>query len=187
MIPDFLNPRILFKIYNGKWYGKGIRIIKDLEGKITYEKIKNITEIKKVDEFTYSILIKNKKLSENINLLAFINKESNFLESVNPNKDISNGINQFYFYEFNLIHSSSINTKRGLETTTIKLIPYNKSCLDKLSSSSNSSSSLSSIHSSTYSFTFSNLTTSKKKYNKKHSHKKHSHKKKHCKKKHCKK
>ena len=60
MIKDYLNclnPRILFKIYVGKWNAKGFRVIKDSAGKITTEKVCNITEINRIDDFTYSISI----------------------------------------------------------------------------------------------------------------------------------
>ena len=131
MIPDFLsflNPRTLFKIYIGKWDAKGVRVIQDSTGKITTENVSNVTEIKRVDDFTYSISVSIKGLVGIKNLLAFINKETGFLECANPIDNMNNGINQFYFHEYFLFHSSSINTSRGLETTTLKLTPYKKPC-----------------------------------------------------------
>jgi hypothetical protein len=151
MIFDFiLNPRILLKIYEGKWDAKGIRVIKDSAGKITTEKVSNVTEIKRVDEFTYSISITKKDVVGISNLLAYINKETGFLEASNPSGSMTNGNNEFYFHEYFLIHSSSINTSRGLETTTLRLRPHKKPNPPKppkpCTSSSSSSSSSSDCH-----------------------------------------
>lgn len=140
MFFNFFYPHILFKIYDGKWIGKGRRIITDSSGKITAQKITNITEIKKIDDFTFFIKITFDNNLGNINLLAFINKETGILESTNPIGNTSNGINQIYFNDIYLIHSSSTNTSNGLETTTIKLKPYKKPCPPKPCSKSKSCS-----------------------------------------------
>ena len=154
MIFDFLNPRLLFKIYEGKWIGKGVKITKKCDKKIISKKIAEMVEIKKINDYTFEIKILSKCDNKKVDLLGFINKETGILEAVYPNEEgLTNGIIQFYFHGGILISSDSKNTLDGLESSTIKLIPYRKPCKPCKSSSSSSSSSCSSSSSSSSSCT----------------------------------
>lgn len=123
------------KKFEGKWKGKGYIISKKHENKIIKKMILTKLFISKIDNFSYKIFIRNKidKEYSNIELLGFINKETNVLEFQN-----SNGISQFYFDNKYLINSFNTNKNKQISTCTIKLVPDIKVCTSSSSSSSSS-------------------------------------------------
>jgi len=134
---DFLHCE---KKFEGKWKGKGHIITKDCNKKFIKKKILTKLIIKKIKNNSYQIWIRNKidEKYSNIELLGFINKETNILECQN-----AFGISQFYFSNFCFINSFNKNKNKHLSTCTIKLNPDIKHC-----SSSSSSSCFSSCSSS---------------------------------------
>lgn len=126
------------KKFEGKWKGKGLIISKVCENKIIKKIILTKLFISKIDNFSYKVFIRNKIDNEysNIELLGFINNETNVLEFQN-----SSGISQFYFDNKYLINSFNTNKNKHISTCTIKLVPDEKHCTSSSSSSSSSSTS----------------------------------------------
>lgn len=126
------------KKFEGKWKGKGLIISKVCENKIEKKMILTKLFISKIDNLSYKVLIRNKIGNEysNLELLGFINKETNVLEFQN-----SSGISQFYFDNKYLINSFNTNKNKHISTCTIKLVPDIKHCSSSSSSSCSSSSS----------------------------------------------
>lgn len=127
--------------FDGKWKGKGFIISKEHENKIVKKIIFTKLFISKIDNFSYKIFIRNKidNKYSNLELLGFINKETNVLEFQN-----SSGISQFYFDNKYLINSFNTNRDKHISTCTIKLVQDIKHCSTSSNSSSSSSSSSSS-------------------------------------------
>ena len=128
------------KKFEGKWKGKGTIINKDSNNKLTKKCILTKLIIKKINNFSYKVYIKNliEKNYTNLELIGFINKDTGILEFQN-----SSGISQFYFYEGFLINSFNKNKFNYLTTCTIKLLkdkPKPKPCSSSSSSSSSSKS-----------------------------------------------
>ena len=129
------------KKFEGKWKGKGTIINKDSNNKLTKKCILTKLIIKKINNFSYKVYIRNliDKNYTNLELIGFINKDTGVLEFQN-----SSGISQFYFYDGFLINSFNKNKIKHLTTCTIKLIKDKpKPCSSSSSSSCSSSSSTS--------------------------------------------
>jgi len=132
------------KKFEGKWKGKGTIINKDTNNKLTKKCILTKLVIKKINDFSYKVYIRNliDKKYTNLELIGFINKDTGILEFQN-----SSGISQFYFYDGFLINSFNKNKLKYLTTCTIKLMkdkPKPKPCSSSSSSSCSSSCSSSS-------------------------------------------
>ena len=147
------------KKFEGKWKGKGFIISKVCEKKIMKKMILTKLFIKKIDNFSYKVYIRNKIDNEytNVELIGFINRETNVLEFQN-----SSGISQFYFDNKYLINSFNTNKNKCISTGTIKLVPDIKHC-----SSSSSNSSCSSCSSGSYGSSSSSSSSSSSKCKKK--------------------
>lgn len=126
------------KKFEGKWKGKGTIINKDSHNKITKKCILSKLIIKKINEFSYKVYIKNliEKNFTNLELIGFLNKDTQVLEFNNLS-----GISQFYFYDGFLIYSYNTNKNNFITTCTIKLVrdkPKHKPCSSSSSCTSNS-------------------------------------------------
>jgi len=138
------------KNFEGKWKGKGYILIKNNNEKLIKQKVLTKLIIKKINNFSFRVFIRNFINNEysNLELLGFLNKQTNVLEFQNLF-----GTSQFYFDDKHLINSFNENKNNNISTGTIKLIPdkkhkkcksYTSSSVSSFSSSSSSSFSTSS-------------------------------------------
>ena len=135
------------KKFEGKWKGKGTIINKVCNDKITKKIILTKLIIKKIDNYSYHVYIRNQidKKYTNLELIGFINKNTKILEFQN-----SSGISQFYFNNGLLIYSYNKNKNKCLTTCTIKLVrDYPKLCSSSKTKSKTKSKSLSKTKSKT--------------------------------------
>lgn len=127
------------KKFEGKWKGKGFIFIKKCNKKIIKKCIYTKLIIKKIDDFSYQIFIRNliEKNYTGVELLGYINKETGILEFQNLH-----GSSQFYFDCGYLINSYNTYKKDCFTTGTIKLIidEQPKPCPSIFSSLTSSSS-----------------------------------------------
>ena len=94
------------KNFEGKWKGKGHIIIKNNNEKLVKQKVLTKLIIKKINNFSFRVFIRNfiNNKYSNLELLGFINKETNVLEFQNLF-----GTSQFYFDNKYLINSFNVN------------------------------------------------------------------------------
>ena len=114
-----LNQQITFNNYEGKWKGKGFIVTFDNKKS---EKVKNITIIKKINYYTYKIVVENnQKLKRKF--VGFINKITGELIAY-----YDQGVVTFYFdNNGQLINSySGINSDNENESGTLYLCRLKK-------------------------------------------------------------
>jgi hypothetical protein len=140
------------KKFEGKWKGKGTIIDKECHNKITKKCVLTKLIIKKINEFSFQVYIKNliDKNYTNLELVGFLNKDTGVLEFQN-----THGVSQFYFNNGFLINSYNTNKNKHITTCTIKLIkdkpkPKPKPCPESSCSESSCSESSCSESSKSY-------------------------------------